>query len=209
MNKYRIFFQNRCLTICEGIPDLTQDINGIIYHNAPSVAEAVEEFLAKENILSLYLPCENVDFAWNEFRSLFTEVNAGGGIIKRVNRNDGRIEYLMIYRLGVWDLPKGKQEQGEDISQTALREVQEECGIPEPELLGARLVTHHTYHRDGKFYLKHTHWFDMELDSDAVPVPQTEEDISQAVWVPSERIGEKLINTYPSIREVFESISDN
>lgn len=200
---YRIFFLNRCFTICKDVPDLTQDPDGIIYYNAPSVADALKNFLEKENIRSLYLPCEDIDSAWKEFRSLFTEVNAGGGIIRRLNKKNGQIEYLMIYRLGVWDLPKGKQESGEEISQTALREVQEECGIPEPKLLGPRLVTHHTYHRDGKFYLKHTHWFDMELDSDVPPVPQTEEDISQAVWVSSDSIGEKLMNTYPSIKEVL------
>ena len=35
-----------------------------------------------------------------------------------------------------WTLPKGAQEQGETIEQTALREVREETGL-EPELVGA------------------------------------------------------------------------
>jgi len=203
---YRIFFLNRSFSICEPDIDVSQYPDALVYHNAPSVEEALNEFLKHENIKELYIPVPDVEAAWNEFRALFTEVNAGGGVIRRTNPDSGGTEYLMIYRLNVWDLPKGKQEPGEDISQTALREVQEECGIPAPVPGPLRCVTHHTYQRDGRFWLKHTYWFDMELSGDVHLTPQTEEDISQAVWVPQDRVYEKLLNTYPSIKAVLETV---
>ena len=42
---------------------------------------------------------------------------------------DENKEFLLIFRDEMWDLPKGKQEPDEEISKTALREVEEECGI--------------------------------------------------------------------------------
>ena len=38
-------------------------------------------------------------------------------------------EILLIYRNGVWDLPKGKIEFGESYEDAALREVAEETGV--------------------------------------------------------------------------------
>ena len=52
------------------------------------------------------------------------DVNAAGGLV-----HNAKGQYLMIRRNDIWDLPKGHQEKGEEISQTALREVFEETGI--------------------------------------------------------------------------------
>ena len=54
----------------------------------------------------------------------YLEVNAAGGLVR-----NGNGEFLMIHRNGKWDLPKGHQEEGERIEDTAVREVMEETGI--------------------------------------------------------------------------------
>ena len=41
---------------------------------------------------------------------------------------------LLIFRRGVWDLPKGKRDAGETIEACALREVREEIGVGELRL---------------------------------------------------------------------------
>jgi 8-oxo-dGTP pyrophosphatase MutT (NUDIX family) len=64
-------------------------------------------------------------------------VSAGGVVLAEL-RPDAQVA-LVAHRSvrGTlqWTLPKGAQEQGETIEQTALREVREETGL-EPELVG-------------------------------------------------------------------------
>ena len=113
-------------------------------------------------------------------------------------------EFLLIFRNGMWDLPKGKREKGESTAENAVREVMEECGIPAPELGELICVTDHTYHRGGQFVLKHTYWYSMSVSSSAPTRPQTEEGITQTAWVPAGEIRQYAGQTYPSINEVFE-----
>ncbi len=126
------------------------------------------------------------------------DVTAGGGLVRDSSGN-----YLMIYRNGMWDLPKGHKEEGEDIRQTALREVLEETGLENLELRDLICVTEHTYFRDGKWHLKHTWWFDMRCENASETRPQTDEGIEKAEWIPESRLPQHLNGSYPSIVEVF------
>ena len=139
---------------------------------------------------------EDADFAG--FRARFREIPAGGGL---VCNKEGK--YLLIYRHNCWDLPKGKQEPGEDIEACALREVAEETGLQHLRLGEKICITHHTYRLFGEDCLKHTHWFRMYDEAEESLVPQEEEDITGARWVEETSLPEYLEDTYPSIREVF------
>ena len=114
-----------------------------------------------------------------------------------------RGDFLLISRNGLWDLPKGHQDPGEDIAVTALREVQEETGIDELELRELICITDHCYKRNGTWHLKHTWWYDMLYTDPTDLTPQREEDISKAAWVAKSSLPPFLLNTYPSIVEVF------
>jgi ADP-ribose pyrophosphatase YjhB (NUDIX family) len=103
----------------------------------------------------------------------------------------------------MWDLPKGHQEEGEDIRTTALREVQEETGVGQLELGELICVTDHCYLRGGTWHLKHTWWYDMLYTDPVDLTPQREEDITKAAWVARSSLSPYLKNTYPSIMEVF------
>lgn len=131
----------------------------------------------------------------------YLEVNAAGGLV----RND-RGEFLMIRRSGLWDLPKGHQDPGEPLEVTAVREVEEETGLCSLELGSFIRVTDHTYLRDGKWYLKHTWWYNMSIKGEQNIVPQTEEDITEVIWVAKDQLASHLLQTYPTIIEVFRSI---
>jgi 8-oxo-dGTP diphosphatase len=54
------------------------------------------------------------------------EVSAGGVIYRR---REGIIEIALIYVRNRWSLPKGHIEVGENIKETAIREVREETGL--------------------------------------------------------------------------------
>ncbi len=57
-----------------------------------------------------------------------------GAIVFRKEK-DG-VKYLLLhYEAGHWDFPKGNQEKNETEQQTAAREVKEETGIEDVELL--------------------------------------------------------------------------
>ena len=55
---------------------------------------------------------------------MFPLVQAAGGLVENKNK-----QFLFIYRNNKWDLPKGKIEKKEKISNAAMREVMEETGV--------------------------------------------------------------------------------
>jgi len=129
---------------------------------------------------------------------------AAGGLVR--NSKD---EILLIYRRGFWDLPKGKLDAGELIPECAIREVQEETGIQTLDLGPFICTTTHTYFDKwlNQDVEKHTHWYAMLSLENETLVPQTEEDIEKIEWVPMEQLHQYLLETYPTIRTVFDAFS--
>ena len=143
----------------------------------------------------------NPDVAWQLFVSYCTLIEASGGLVMNEQNN-----YLVIFRKGKYDLPKGKLEYDESPEEGGIREVMEECGIQRPEITGTLNSTFHTYLLKGKRMLKKTHWFLMKSESRKL-IPQHEEDIEKAEWMNVEEIRNKVLkNTYASIAELFGSL---
>jgi len=138
--------------------------------------------------------------SWKVFKQHFSLIQAAGG---RVTNSKGQM--LWIKRLGVWDLPKGKIEQGETVELAAVREVEEECGIGKLKITAPLSTTYHMYKLKEEIILKETFWFEMETADDAGLIPQEEEDIEAAVWVEPNDLANKLSDTYPSISSLFNS----
>ena len=134
-----------------------------------------------------------------EFEKAFTLIQAGGGVVRNPQ---GRI--LFIKRRGKWDLPKGKLETGEDISECAQREVEEETGVKGLFVLGKRVITYHIYKQDQRWYLKETHWYNMYSDSKEDLHPQKEEDIEVCAWKKPKKLKKLLKNSFSSLQEVFK-----
>lgn len=134
-------------------------------------------------------------------RSVFEEydfVEAAGGIVKRKNK------YLFIERYSLWDIPKGKMEKGEEPEETAIREIEEECGIVGPVIRKPIGITFHTYEFKGTPTLKKNWWYALDYDGPKDVVPQTGESITQAVWLSRKEWKMVRENTYASIAEVLE-----
>lgn len=128
------------------------------------------------------------------------QITAAGGLVVNPDRN-----LLMIYRRGVWDLPKGKLDEGETVEQCALREVQEETGLRDIRLGRLVGITHHEYFDTwcNSEVIKETHWFEMYITSEQKLLPQIEEDITRIEWVNAASIAELLHNSYRNIIEII------
>lgn len=107
-------------------------------------------------------------------------IQAAGGVVTYGHGLNQRI--LLMFRRGVWDLPKGKVDPGETWEEAAIREVVEETGIAPPVICESIGSTLHHYHLNGQAIDKTTHWYWMEASSDVLGQPQTEEGITEVQW---------------------------
>ena len=122
----------------------------------------------------------------------FRIVKAAGGLVEK----DGMV--LMIFRLGKWDLPKGKLKKDEDPGLGAVREVEEECNVK--IALGQELPsTWHSYAYNGNKILKKTNWYSMPCLDDTLMKPQAEEYIEEVRWMTPQEALSVLDNSYASI----------
>ncbi len=128
----------------------------------------------------------------DHLKDQFKIVKAAGGLVLK----DGKI--LMMYRLGVWDLPKGKLNKKENVKDGALREVEEECNI-QVEVIDKLPKTWHSYAFKGKKILKKTSWYLMNCTDDSLMKPQAEEFIEEVRWMTPEEVLQVLPNAYTSI----------
>lgn len=197
---HRIYFEKRCIMICSPDDPVTSDPNIVRFSIGDSMGihALVDMVESSGSLHRVCIPTDDIEETYRKICAEFLEVNAGGGLVS--NR---RGDYLLISRNGLWDLPKGHQDPGEDIEVTALREVSEETGIMELELRGLICITDHCYRRNGIWHLKHTWWYDMLYSDPTDLTPQREEDITKAAWVAKSSLPPYLHNTYPSIVEVF------
>ncbi|MBN4056164.1 NUDIX domain-containing protein [Rhodothermus sp. AH-315-K08] len=109
-------------------------------------------------------------------------ITAGGGVLLR-NTSSG-LETVLIFRKGKWDLPKGKRERGESKRTCAVREVNEELGISDARIVSKMGTTIHGYRgRRRRYFVKTTHWYTMVTEATTF-LPQAEEKITDARWVP-------------------------
>lgn len=190
----RIFFGEREFLFSEMKPEIP--VPSFEYNDIKDwVAFVQQDF--EQNLVFIHTSDLQEDFP--RFLQNFKVVPAAGGIVK-TRFTEGE-KYLYIFRNGMWDLPKGKKEAGENDESNALREVAEETGLKDLEILR---YLDHTYHfmaaRDGGAPLvKQTAWFLMHIPALQTPVPQTEEGITKAEWLSVPEIKKILGLMYTSV----------
>lgn len=201
---YKIFFQDRFVVLSESQPtgEARPGQEFYAYTTISELKQRIDSFSADTDCTSLFIYHPDLDILQDSFRSCFKYLKAGGGLVY-----NQKGEFLAIYRNGVWDLPKGKMEKGEDFEQTALREVEEETGLGELEARGLLLSTFHTYPHRGQMVLKETRWYEMLWKGDGIPKLEAEEGISDYRWVKAGEAGFISENSYASILDVLR-ISD-
>ena len=127
----------------------------------------------------------------------FVMAPAAGGVVVSDDR------FAAIERHGIPDLPKGHVEEGESFPAAALREVEEETGLPGLRILRPLPSSWHCYLYENEWRLKQTAWFLMATsDADQV-APQQDEDITEVVFLGKEDLEWFLENTYRSLSDTL------
>ncbi len=200
----KIYFNQKPLFITSTIDrdlDLYYGKDGTAYSDkgdADSVREIVNA-LRHQDLLAAIICYPDVEHVLSLVKQQFTEVKAAGGLV--YNPLSG---FLFIFRRGKWDLPKGKLDEGEELGECALREVEEETGAKGLQLKQALLTTYHNYMEGNADILKETHWFLIETRVTGELHPQVNEDIEECVWVLPDGIDQYLKNTHPSVIDVID-----
>lgn len=162
-------------------------------NNLYQVIDNLEKWSGKYD--SVLIVSNQLEQLKEDFFSIYEVLPAAGGVVQNEQK-----EVLSIFRLGHWDLPKGKVEEGESLEESAVREVEEETGIQNIQLGEFLGHTYHTYHnKKGKRLLKDTAWYTMS-SQDQELIPQTEEGIEQVLWMPLEELLSK--------RPIYKNILD-
>lgn len=138
--------------------------------------------------------------SFKSLKKAFKTIKTGGGLVK-----NSKGEFLLIFRKGHWDLPKGKLDKHETVEACALREVQEETGVSNLKIVKKLPKTYHIFvNSNNEIVLKKCHWFEMETDDEQPPTPQFEEEILEAVWLSQEKIESLKPLMFSTIRQCFE-----
>ncbi|MFA7089279.1 MAG: NUDIX domain-containing protein [Bacteroidales bacterium] len=200
---YSIFFNNRRLQLCR--PDspvcLLPSVTIAPADRSGSWEDIIVGFECNSNINHLVIPVEDPSNSFQQLCTRFVLFYAAGGVV-----TNKKGDVLMIYRYGRWDLPKGKQEPGESLRETALREVAEETGARGLKITGDQFATtYHTYRFQGNNVLKITAWFRMTAEERSFLDPQTEEGIEKTEWVSLQDMDKYLEAAYASIQLLIRS----
>lgn len=194
---YKVFYNEKILLLSDRP---VKDVKTLKFNTNSQFEEALA-LLRNTSAKEVNIYYHNLEKLWEHLKSHFEYIEAAGGVVKNA---DNKI--LFIYRLGKWDLPKGKVEKGESVEHAAVREVEEECGITDLNLGKLVSQTHHLYFLKG-MKLKTTYWYRMDYKDKEIPTPQKEEGIEQVVWKDEWEIKEALNNTYENIKIVLNEYS--
>lgn len=185
----------------------------VIYFTDELISEILEiELFIPSNYSELFSRLGNVQqivtsnplACMNSFFSKFKKIEAAGGIVVCDS------ELLFIKRHGLWDIPKGKMESNETPETTAIREIEEECGLVGQFLIRKKLVeTFHTYEFKNKSVLKKTYWFLIDFFGEKTTKPQLEEAITEVTWLKKTDVPQIKTNTYSSIIDVLNTFENS
>lgn len=203
---YKVFFNDSTIQIGaeskkSSKNNITQNVDG---ENPMFVNELISEIETGDKTLDFVIHVKDHRKLWKCFKSQLIQMPAAGGLVMKDDHS-----LLFIRRLGVWDLPKGKIEKHETPERTAIREVEEECGVSGLQIIRQLDSTFHIYRSPylnfpDNLVLKETKWFLMSCEGEQSLVPQVEEKIEEVRWFAIDEIDKVMNNTYSSLREFLQ-----
>ncbi len=193
---YKVFFNQKPIFLITKI--IKQDINNPILYLKFTSSENIIKALKSKKVKSLFLFHSNQEKLWRNLIKKFPIVQAAGGLVTNSNK-----EYLFIFRNNKWDLPKGGIEKKEKIKDAAVREVNEETGVENLEIIKPLPMTYHFFKKNGVFKLKKTFWYLMKTKFKDKLKPQHSEGIKKVEWKSRKDLNEIFKNSYENIKILF------
>lgn len=196
---YKVFVDHKPI-IFIGKQDGEGFSTSIRYMDLPKTREKLRPLLEDISLdQPLYVYCRDVESAFKSYFGRYKKIKAAGGIVRRKDK------FLMIKRNGLWDIPKGKIEKGEERKEAAVREIEEECGIMGPVVEQFIKKTYHIFKYKGRDSIKTTFWYAMKYTGPKQTFPQTAEGIKKAKWVSREELLAIRGKTYGSINDLLDA----
>jgi 8-oxo-dGTP pyrophosphatase MutT (NUDIX family) len=201
----KIYVNNKPLVLtnsAEHYMGLNAQAHGYLFLTGafPRNFRMAQTHLEKQRSIGAIIEDISVEALQQELAKTYVSIEAAGGV---VSNPDGGV--LMIYRRGKWDLPKGKVDDGEAIEDCAEREVMEETGLPQVEIVDKIGETYHVYTQGVADILKTTHWYNMTTKNSFELTPQKEENILEAKWIAEKKLGHYMHQTYDAVKEILKA----
>ncbi len=196
-----LFFENKIFRF------LSADSTRVAKEDESAYIVGEGEQLTPEKLLhtigtnkSLNIVCANPQSTLESFCERLVVVKAAGGLVE-----NSAGEILIIRRKGWPDLPKGHIDEGESSEQAAIREVQEETGLCDVDIVAPLCTTRHFHNAYGRWEVKQTDWYLMFAQGESpVLSPQQDEQITSAEWLRARRLWRAVEESYSTIKVVFE-----
>lgn len=204
MQQITIYYNHRKITLWEKTQELEIKVDRLeieepFFHKCTDrMNNILNVFFKNKNMEEISFEHYDLEKLLADFKTYFKYIEAAGGLVKN-NKN----ELLVIHRLGVPDLPKGKIENNETPKEAAVRELGEECGISKLEITKKAKSSYHIYTHKNKTVLKKTHWFYMNYKGKETLSPQIEEDITSVEWCNTNMVQKYKLKTYDSLKPYF------
>lgn len=132
------------------------------------------------------------------------------GVIPIFKDKDGNFLFCLVRHAdGHWGFPKGHSNEGESEKDTALRELEEETGITNIELLdGKTFIEHYSFQKESVRYDKSVKYFLGVVSSMDTKTPRGfEGEIPELKRVSFEDA--KSLLTFPEAKVIVESAFEN
>ena len=196
-HSYTLFYNQAALFVGDH-PTHVKNLPQKVVKNKNQLFLFLEGWLNQDDPPDTLLVGDELEKMFKDVTNFFKYEYAAGGLV-----TNPKNQFLFIKRLGMWDLPKGKMEKNEKPKACALREVEEETGIADLVTIMRLPDTYHIYYQNDRFFLKKTYWYRMKTGWSQEPIPQTEEDITAAVWFDTPESREALSQSYRSLKDTL------
>lgn len=208
----RLFYENKFFQFIGSVdyvalttshPEESEWPNLTIEPSATPTPEALLEAVCEKS--KLFVVATDAEECFLRFCSSMPTVRAAGGVVE--NQAGG---VLMMTRKGWRDLPKGHIDEGESPEEAAVREVREETGLWEVEIVAPLCTTRHFHRAYGRWEIKQTEWFLMYAPGEEPELtPEEGENITAVEWLTGRRLWRAVDESYSTIKIVFEKFLEH